>query len=509
MKHLPVVLLAFLGLASPLRAEPEMHTNVYVVPPTFMDSDWNPSNGWTPVEESPEERYKPKERLTARAVLERAGIEFPPGASAIYNPESSRVIVRNTPDQMAKVEEFVESLFSKVQRQIYVTIREASFQGELSEWVRGDDGFPFIAPGTGMTGLFGFIPVLREVPLSRALDSYDSFREELARPPKSMEELGTKRDIGQTATLTDPQFQVLIRRLSRAEGIDILPLPSVMVRSGQPALVEAPMKRYGVIPVLGEDETTIKLDLFLPEHGKALFATGETALCPTTRTSVEDGGTVVIAERNASGENRLVFVTAQLLDSAGMPIPKSSAEPPQAAAMELPEKTEPDSSEVGEAQATEHSGNAWMHVVGAGETLGHIARDLGVGVDALRCVNRLGDTPVKPGQILLVPARPPVASRTEELLKSFIVPGIDFKEGSLVGSLATLQMLIMDRHDSGLFPDTTPIFVVDVPDESLKAKITLHLTNVPAAEALRYLVSLADCRYQIEGREVHILPLGE
>jgi hypothetical protein len=59
----------------------------------------------------------------------------------------------------------------------------------------------------------------------------------------------------------------------------------------------------------------------------------------------------------------------------------------------------------------------------------------------------------------------------------------------------------VDRHLAG------PIFLLDVSEETLAAQITLRLTNVPASEALRYIASLAQCRYQVTGREVRIFPL--
>ncbi|HRQ90485.1 MAG TPA: LysM domain-containing protein, partial [Bacteroidia bacterium] len=424
-------------------------------------------------------------------------------------------------DQMTKVEAYIESIVNGVEKQIALTVREVSFQGGLSQALQNDPAVPpFDRTDSEASELFHF-PEPSDGKgdgswASKYFRSYDSFREELARPPKSPEERLAERRIRKTASLTDPQFQIVIRRLGKLKSTALFSPAAVVARSGMPVLVGASMKRYGIVPVLGEDESSVKLDLFLPEHGKALFAAGETTLRPTVRTSVKDGGTVVIAERNANGENRLVFVTAQLLDPAGMPVQTEPAEP-----VELPAKFEPAAPEkqqtcwilpakpeAGEAQTPESSGDGWRHVVGQGETLERIAQDFGITPDALREVNRLGDdVPVKPGQLLLVPARPPVESRTEALLKSFIVPGIDFKEASLADSLATLQMLILERHDSGLFPEATPIFVVDAPEKTLEAKITLRLTNVPAIEVIRYISSLAECHFRIEGREVRLLSL--
>ena len=74
-------------------------------------------------------------------------------------------------------------------------------------------------------------------------------------------------------------------------------------------------------------------------------------------------------------------------------------------------------------------------------------------------------------------------------------------------SIATLQEEILHLHDSVLFPEAAPIFLLDVSEETLAAQITLRLTNVPASESLRYIASLAQCQYQVTGREVRIFPL--
>ncbi len=69
----------------------DLFTNAYQVPPTFLS-------------------VGSSEATTALDILKDAGITFPPGGSAIYNPKTSQLVVRNTMDQMELVEAFLESI---------------------------------------------------------------------------------------------------------------------------------------------------------------------------------------------------------------------------------------------------------------------------------------------------------------------------------------------------------------------------------------------------------------
>ena len=68
-------------------AEPnDFVTKIYHVPPSFLSTD--PNN---------------KAKAKARLVLEKAGVKFPPGASARYNTPTNTLIVKNTRDQLTLV----------------------------------------------------------------------------------------------------------------------------------------------------------------------------------------------------------------------------------------------------------------------------------------------------------------------------------------------------------------------------------------------------------------------
>jgi len=126
---------------------------------------------------------------------------------------------------------------------------------------------------------------------------------------------------------------------------------------------------------------------------------------------------------------------------------------------------------------------ARYHIVREGETLEQIASQFGVEVAALREANRLDGDSLQTSQILLVPLVEMKPARTEELLKTIVLAGIDMKDTPLVSAIAALQEEILRLYDSGLFPDASPIFLLDVPEKTLNTKVTLRLANVIASEA--------------------------
>lgn len=476
------------GMVTGGRAGEALYTNVYVVPPTFL-------------RESPEHRDDPVHCPTAKTVLESAGITFPEGASAIYNPATSQLIVRNTQDQMELVEAYIESIRDGVEKQIYVSVREARFRGELADLLKSANS-ESLPGGAGLAediGRFFDLSKAEEGPPS-TFDSRESFRAELARPPKPIEELREEKRIRMTGVTTDPQFQVMVRLLAQVRGVDLESLPSVMVRSGQPGMTRKEGLRYGFVAVLGADGFTIDLELFLPEEGKAFYDPETTEFEPTASVTIWDGQTVVVAEKNPDGRNRLVFVTARLMDPAGIPIHRNEPAAKQEEA-ELPGGGEKESEE-------KRADEVRIHRVREGETLEVIAGRFGIAGDSLRAANGLLDDVVKPEQILLVPWVGGEA-RTKERLATLILPGVDLKEASLVEAIALLQEKIALRHDPGPSADVPPIVIAGASAETLSTKITLRLVDVPASEALRYVAALANCRCDVVGSEVRISPAVE
>jgi hypothetical protein len=97
------------------------------------------------------------------------------------------------------------------------------------------------------------------------------------------------------------------------------PVASVMARSGQPALAQVAEKRWGVVPIIGADGFTIDLEYYLPAPGEAFFPDGPESREPE-RITIWDGQTIAWAEEKKDAGWRIVFITATLMDPAGMPV---------------------------------------------------------------------------------------------------------------------------------------------------------------------------------------------
>ncbi|MEM9015570.1 MAG: LysM peptidoglycan-binding domain-containing protein [Verrucomicrobiota bacterium] len=541
--------------------EKELFTEVFVVPPTLLSGQPTPQE-WA--EEDPFSDFRPSQpQKTARQVLVEAGISFGDGTSAIYNPVNSQLIVRNTRAQIDLVKAYIESLIQGVEKQIYITVREIGLNEKALESVLKSELDWLVSRPEGMS----------TPPQGRSgVWSYRSFLEELSRPPKILEE-ETKFSKGVAGVFTDPQFQVAIRAINQVQGVDLLSLPSVMVRSGQPGLIQVGEKRIGVIATLGADEFTVDLAIFLPEDGKALFQPGEDLKTPL-KVTIWDGQTVVCSTWRGETLSRLVFVKAALMDPAGKPINPEGGEAsrpglriPKPVLPAEPEKTdEIDTDAVAKAddlalrasqqmadgafvEAVHNYGEAleilpmheltekrrkaytkqetlarlelvkrsWessipggpSYLVKSGDTLYGIATDAGISVSRIIDLNRLDSETVDPGQILILPENTEATSGLRNLLKTKVIPSLEFEETPLFEALGYVQRALLERNENALFPLAAPKLMFEGPDSLAETKITLRLANVPATEALRYITSLAQCQYEIEGMQITVSPLEE
>lgn len=517
---------AFLCVVVSIGKSEELYTNVYVVPPTFLEQRDN-------LPTMPE----------AKAILEAAGIQFSQGTSAIFNPKTSQLIVRNTEDQMELVEAYIDSLKSGVAKQIHISVREATFDPknspELLKWI--------VSGPLGGTGRI-------ELPSqAKSEDPIRDFENKLSRPPLTEDLSSPPSQRGIAGVFTDPQFQVLIREIEKNEEIGYLQAPSTMCRSGQPALVQVKEKRWGVIPVIGSDEFTIDLTLYLPSPGKAL-PNGH----PSNQVTIWDGQTVAYAEDLNDGTRRISFITARLVDAAGkaiIPEKKKRPEPLSEADSKRVEKADEAALAGSQALSDENYKEAEKryqtaldllpsheltkarreayekqfvlirkklleqrqqagissfrtHIVQAGETLHDIARRYDLSVSKLEGANRLASNTIRLGQLLIIPESPS-DSRLGKALKTLIIPKIEWRDVPLQQGLGQIQSQILQTTEGGLFPDIKCEMILEIPKELLEGQITLRLTNVPATEALRYTTALARCRYELRGNSIVILPEKE
>jgi general secretion pathway protein D len=196
-------------------------------------------------------------REGAKEFLESQGVPFPPGASANFLPQSSRLIVRNTQDNLELVDALVEQASVAGPRQVEIeskfieitqnNLKELGFDWLLGKFNIANDPRIRGAGGTSGTGTpvsasnfpfstTGEFPVTadnRSGNLAISANALDA----LLFP--SMGASSAAPGIFSVAgVFTDPKFQVVIRALNQKKGVDLLSAPKVTTKSGQRAVIE-------------------------------------------------------------------------------------------------------------------------------------------------------------------------------------------------------------------------------------------------------------------------------
>jgi general secretion pathway protein D len=209
-------------------------------------------------------------REGAKDFLEVQGVQFPPGASANFLPQSSRLIVRNTQDNLDLVDAIVEQLNLAIPKQVeieskFVEITQNNLKELGFDWLLGpfnignhkvfgsggtagtgnpvsSANFPFIgangAPVGSSTGIPGdgtsggpITAGNRSGTAAITANALDA----LLFPGASGMAPGI---FGLAGVFTDPQFQVVIHALNQKKGVDLLSAPRVTTKSGQRAIIE-------------------------------------------------------------------------------------------------------------------------------------------------------------------------------------------------------------------------------------------------------------------------------
>jgi general secretion pathway protein D len=201
-------------------------------------------------------------REGAREFLESQGVVFPPGASAHFLPQSSRLIVRNTADNLELVDAIVEQASVAGPKQVEIeakfieinqnNLKELGFDWLLGQFnignhkVFGGGGtsgtapgvkpadYPFVPPGGSVpVGQFPVTAGNRSGNLAISANAIDA----LLFPTMGASSLAPGI-FGLSGVFTDPQFQVVIRALNQKKGIDLLSAPKITTKSGQRAVIE-------------------------------------------------------------------------------------------------------------------------------------------------------------------------------------------------------------------------------------------------------------------------------
>lgn len=289
----------------------EQYTRSYRVPPDFLAGDGGAGAAAAPAAAAdpfaaggagaaPAGGLSPKR--TAKSVLEAAGITFPDGSSASYNPANSQLVVRNTQPNLDLVEAYVESTTKLAPKMVVITSKFVEVTQKNTEelgfdWLLGGVGtngnnlffgggsagngipyspgnYPFqtnyttpplqvddpnnpgtlvtVFPAVPVNGAFaGPVPTGTTAPFPYGGGSITAGNRSggFAINNSSIDNLLTTGSTTSTTSVapgifstagifTDPQFQNVIRGLSQKKGVDLMSAPSVTTKSGTRATME-------------------------------------------------------------------------------------------------------------------------------------------------------------------------------------------------------------------------------------------------------------------------------
>lgn len=236
-------------------------TKEYQVPPTFIPP--KAMDGGTTLPQAgggvgDPNKARIAQRQEAKEYLISQGVDFPTGASANYLASGSKLVVRNTRDNIDVIDSLVDAAMGVAPSQIdiqtkFLEINQNNLQELGFSWLLGPfsigggvygSGGGNSAAATSANFPFGN-PMAGGAPMSPvgALRSGDQ-----AISGNSIDALLAGR-VGITDTVapgtfsiagvfSDPQFQLVIRALNQKKGIDLMAAPKVTTKSGVKATVK-------------------------------------------------------------------------------------------------------------------------------------------------------------------------------------------------------------------------------------------------------------------------------
>jgi general secretion pathway protein D len=201
-------------------------------------------------------------REGAMEFLTGQGVQFPPGASAVYFPATSRLIVHNTASNIELVDAIVEESQPAVPTQVSIEAKfvEISQQNEKElsmNVLLGQFNIPgqhtvFAAGGTTGNGIptnasdyplpFPSSGPLQEQNVTSSLRSgsfaISANAIDALLFPSAGGSAVAPAIFGVGSVMSDPTFQVVLRALDQKKGVDLLSAPRVTTKSGQRAVIE-------------------------------------------------------------------------------------------------------------------------------------------------------------------------------------------------------------------------------------------------------------------------------
>jgi general secretion pathway protein D len=233
-------------------------TKEYQVPPTFippkaLDGGASlPQAGSTGVGDPNKARVA--QRQEAKEYLISQGVVFPDGASANYLPSGSKLVIRNTRDNIDQIDALVDAAMGVAPSQVdiqtkFIEINQNNIQELGFDWLLG----PFSIGGSGVYGSGGGGSnslTGANYPFNTAgMNTVGSLRSgSRAISQNSIASLLSGQAGGSLSpapgvfsvagVFTDPQFQMVIHALNQKKGVDLMAAPKVTTKSGVKATVK-------------------------------------------------------------------------------------------------------------------------------------------------------------------------------------------------------------------------------------------------------------------------------
>ena len=262
-------------------------------------------------------------REGAKEFLENQGVDFRvPGSSANFLPQTSRLIVRNTADNLELVDAIVEQANISGPKQVeieakFVEITQNNLKGLGFDWLLGPFSFGGNNQLAGTGGTSGTGAPVNQIDYPFPTNGLNPVTAgnrsgNLAISGNAIDSLllGTSTSpllspgiFGIGGLLTDPQFQVVVRALNQKKGVDLLSAPRVTTKSGQRAIIEIVREfRYPTQfqpPQIPQTVGTVRNESAAGDVIPALIPIGNTSsvpVTPTTPTAFETRNTGVTLE---------------------------------------------------------------------------------------------------------------------------------------------------------------------------------------------------------------------
>jgi len=249
-------------------ASDDLFNKEYRVPPSFIPKQTQGADNQQSIFGA--ETSQPpgiQGRQPAKSYLASQGVEFPPGATAQYIPASSKLVVRNTRDNLDLIDVLVDAAIGVAPQQVEVeskfvevsqdNLKELGFDWALGPFSIGSSGlsgaggttaagvpldptqWPFVTPGSDpqVIGQNSVTSGLRSGSDAITVSGLDSL---LQQQNLFLGGGGTGPAPGifsVAGVFTNPQFQMVVRALNQKSGIDLMAAPRITTKSGQKATI--------------------------------------------------------------------------------------------------------------------------------------------------------------------------------------------------------------------------------------------------------------------------------